>query len=309
MAGNRTKGIRIYNLLVKEVSAINRNLPVNRKLSRKELYSFVSKKIYPSYRGQSISRIRLKPLRDFIFHKIQWVPRKKGCNVLAIDPGTYSDIEYFVVAEFIWRVLPPCIMIKVNADGFGETNIFNTADYNYYASGIAQITNNINQYLNRNPFQRTSPGFRYNGMVQVLPGKSNNGHPDNYYLEMVLEGPTEVVVYEPEKEPKVVKIPRRKKTKYQKKQAKDVKQYVMDRLKEMKQQRSRIKRIRQQIEKDIHKFKERSMFLTADQKKQKLKSIYLKEKKRLTELFNDNVLSKKQYTSLSRRIKKGYGQK
>ncbi len=262
----------VYNRVVKEVATINRNLPENRRLGRSELYEFVSKKIYPKYKGLPKSQLRIEKLRDFIFNKIQWIPRKKGCNVIAIPLDKCQDIPYYEVEDFIRQVLPPCINMQVNGDGFGGTKIFNTRDFSYYASGVADITNAINEHVSRRPNRRgISPGQRYFGEIQLIPNKPNDGDPENYYLEMVLRGED----VEQEEKPRIKPPKRKKRSKRQKFQERSIKEYIRERLSNMKTQKSKIKGIRHRLEVMIYKFNQnlKGVGLTKEAKNTILKAL------------------------------------
>lgn len=244
-----TKGILIYNLLLKEVSKINKLLPEDRKMSLSERRSWISKKLYPKYKDQARSRIRLTPLRDTLYKKIKRLPKKIGCDVLALNPLSFQDIPYFEIESFLSDVLPKCIYVKVNAGDFGETPVFNTRDFNYYSSGVADITNRLNEYCRRHD-KDTSSIPEYSGIIRLRSKKKNDGIPDNYFLEMIL-------IWDERSKPKQqLQIPYKKKTKKQETAESNIKKYVMDRAKTVKNQKSSFRPIRKKID-DKFSFVER----------------------------------------------------
>jgi len=147
-----------------------------------------------------------------------------------------------------------------------------------------------------------SPGQRYFGEIQTLPGKPNNGYPENYYLEMVLRG--EDVYHEVEK--KTVKPPRVKKTKTQRKKERNIRQYVMEKIKLLKQEKSRIKQIRVKAERKIHESKIAAKFIPKENRSSFFQEIYEKEKSKIDKFRDENIINERQYSSILNRLKKGF---
>ncbi len=298
-----TKGILVYNLLLKEISEINRHLPEDRKLSIKERRELVSKKIYPKYRGKAKSSIRLTPLRDQLYRQIRKLPRKEGCDLLAIPPNVYQDIPYYEVESFIENILPNCIYIKVNAGEFGETSIFNTREFNYYTTGISDITNRINEYCRKHNIGTSRDVPVYNGYIMLRPGKKNDGIPDNYYLEMILQGVGRKQKVEE------VEVPLRQKTKRQTSKEANVKQYVLERLKNLKNEKSAFKRIKRSIYNEIKLVKElmKQKFISKNEKNKIKERSYKNQKARIEKYFRQEKISPAKYRTFIRDINKAYG--
>ena len=189
MAGRKkTSGLSVYNLLLKELSQINKTLPEHRKLGLKERRELISKKIYPQYKGIPRSRVRLWPLRELLYRKLKRMPRRQGCDVFALSPEEYTAISYYALDDQITNIFPTCIYIKVNANGFGVTKIINTRDYNYATSGLQEITRLLNEEMQKLPPGRRNSSVApiYTGVIQPKPGKEKSQSPDDYYLEMIL---------------------------------------------------------------------------------------------------------------------------
>jgi hypothetical protein len=315
----QTSGIRMYNLLMKEVSAINRVLPEDRRLSVQDRYKLISEKLYPKYKGQAVSKVRKLELRDKVYKIVKRLPKRTGCNVLAIPEEAYQEIPYFEIDDFLSGsddpdqqfkgVLPKCVFVMINAgEQFGKTTIFNTRDYDYHRSGVNEITNNINNYVRQLP-ERQRRGLypMYSGVIQVRPTKKNDGNSDSYYIEMILE-----IRGKSAEEKDHVKVPKTKKTKKQLKGEKSIRKYVEEQLRNLKQEKSKIKRLRKSVYTNMYKaeqfFKESKKFYGKEAANKYLKEKYKSETARITKHYNQNIISKHQYESLIKQIKKGYKQ-
>ena len=189
MAGKRkTSGLVVYNLLLKEVSRINKGLKENRKLSLPERRALISKKIYPEYKGLRKDQVRFWPLRELIYRKLKNVRARQGCDVRAIPKEEYTGVPYFALDDQIRNIYPKCVYLRAYAGKYGITNIFSTREYDYERSGIAEITRALNEEMQRSPKRRDSTiAPVYNGGVQLRPKKKNDGAPSSYYLELILE--------------------------------------------------------------------------------------------------------------------------
>jgi hypothetical protein len=298
----KTKGILIYNLLLKEISQINKHLPEDRKLSIKERRELISNKIYPKYKDQARSRIRLTPLRDKLLNTVRRIPKKEGCDVLAIPLDVYTDVPYYDIESLIENILPKCIYIKVDAGEFGQTSIFNTRDFSYYNTGLSDITNRINESVRNGETDRY---IVYNGSINLRPGKKNDGNPINYFLEMILESSKKRKV----KNPVLLIIPTvKKKTKKQARSEANVKQYVRQQEKKLKQQKSVFKRIRKEVLtaiRDIEQIR-KSKFLKREAKAENTEQIYKGIIQRVKKHRTDGKLSESKYNSITKQIKAAY---
>lgn len=308
MAFNKkTSGLKLYNLLLKEVSAANRLLPEDRKLSLSERRQLISQKLYPTYKGTPAYKVKKKELREIISKKIKRSKKKAGCDVLAIDPEIYNEgVQYFDIESFLSRTLPNCIYVKVNAGNqFGKTNVFNTRDFDYYKTGVSAITNNINQWIRQQPVKHrnTDKVPMYFGEIQLRPGHKNDGKSDSYYLEMILEVRGKQAV---EVEP--LDIPKRKKTKKQQQIIKKTNEKIKDRIKEMQPEKSKIKRIAQRIEKTIYETEliRKKRLLDKKTRDKFVSDTFKSEKAKLDKFFKQNIITQSQYERLIKRITKAY---
>lgn len=304
MAAKKNKHLFLYNLLVSEVSRLNKTLPANKRLSQSELYVFISDKIYGQFKGQNPNRLKggKTGLRAFISKQLKKLSPKRYCDLLAINPADYIGIEYFAMNDFLFRVLPPCVYVKVLAGEFGETEIFNTGIKDYYTSGVADITNNINN-AQRGGKLKSSLIPLYLGEIQLREGGVNNGEPGNYYLLMMLKG--QGIRFD---KPDPLKLPERKKTKKNEQRELATRKKIDENLKLLKSEKSVVKRAMQSVEKEIKIYKAvlKEKMIPKDVKI-KLKNDKLKsELKRVQKLFDDGTISKRQLSDLQRRINQTY---
>lgn len=312
MAGRRkTTGILVYNLLIREVSRINKLLPEDRKLSIKERRQLVSEKIYPKYKKTSKSKIRLIPLRKKLYRTIQRLPRKPTCDVLDVPEGNLDQVLWHAMDENI-RKLPKCIWIKINAADFGQTKIFNTRDYEYTASGLQDISNKINEWVRKQTKGKRNQVYPYyDGIIQVRPKMKNDGKPESYYIEYVIKGTDfEVEITE------IADLPKRKKK--TKKQQKDinVRKYIEEQTKKLTAEKSKVKALRRSVLKKLKEFEAHIKYLKRRQgRKKDQKAIrkefnieYKLEKARVEKNLTKKIITKYQYESLIKILKTGYQQ-
>lgn len=242
-------GILLYNLLMKEVTAINRNLPETRKLSVAERREFISQKVYPAYKKFPLSGIRIKELRKDLIYKVQRLPRKKTCNVLLIPPDSYTSKEYFMADGFMRETLQ-CINLRFSAGEFGSTKIFNTRDHDYHSAGVKEITDKLNKWADEN--RRPSDDLPvYAGKVQLMPGKQDDGKEGSYFLDMIL-----YIDNMPQSEYEVLKIKKkRKKSRREEILENNVSKYMKEQISQLIVEKTKIKRIRKKIVVAVNIFK------------------------------------------------------
>lgn len=242
----KSSALLVYTLLLKEVSAQNKLLSEEKKLSLKERRAFIKAKLWPKYKDIPIYKVRLWPLREIIARKLKRVPKKIGCDVTLIDPSQYIEIDYYELDDRLRLVIPQCIYAKVCAGEFGTTKIFNTRDYNYETSGVGMITRNINDWVDTFPVKRKKSALIvYNGVVLLRPKKTNDGTPENYYLELDLYINDKAQVPVPTR----VDIPKGKRRKKSKSQftKQKMREYINSRLKKMRADKSVFKKLRKMM--------------------------------------------------------------
>lgn len=293
--------LKLYNLLLKEVSAINRQQPENKKLSLKEVRQYISAKLYPKYKEVPLKRITKTDLRKKISNKLRSVKKKVVCNVLNIDPESYTEgVQYFDIDSFL-QDLPKCIYVRVNAGSqFGKTQIFNTRDFNYHLTGLNEITNNINQWVRQQPTKKrnTDKVPMYVGEIQLRPHHTNDGNGDNYYLEMILLVNNVEAV-----QPQALKIPERKVSKKEAKKVLIVKQ-SKKRASELEPEKSQMKILNKKIEKLIgsYEIQKKNTVLKKKTKAILAEQFYNDAKDTIDATLKKKKISQSQYERLLKRI-------
>lgn len=235
-----------YNRILKQFTAINNSLPEEAKISYKKRRQLTKSHLIPKFDKTPDYKLRVKDIKDAILYEYDQLPLKpdEACNLNFIDPSNYKrPVNFYEIDEFLEKVMPDCIYAKVSAGKFGETNIFNTRDYNYARSGIQYITEAIRKQYNK------SGQAYYQGYQKLRPGKKNNGQSDSYYLDMVLfinndaQGDTKTTKY---------KLP---KTRQVSSAKRNVENMMEEKFKMLKREKSNVKRAKKMIKKDLDKRK------------------------------------------------------
>jgi len=240
---NINKGVQLYNKILKEFTKVNDKLPEDRKLSLAERRRYIKERIYPQYRGISASRVGVKAINVSIFQVLDTILPKEGCDVNYISPSIYSNVNWFELDDFINEVLPKCIFIKLDAGQYGQTKIFNTLNYNYTKSGVKNIVDNIREFVNGNSGLDVS----FTGQNKLRKGKTNDGTPENYYIDFVL-----VINSEPLRdiEPVIFNLPRE-----ERKKVTSVKNAILTRVKDLNLKKKRRKNARKTAIKNIDRLR------------------------------------------------------
>jgi len=171
-----------YNRLFKEFTKINSKLPEDRKLSIKERRKFVREELLPQYKDVPSYKLRVKQIKSSILKIYEKIPPKEICDLNYIDPSEFAYVEWFNLDETISQLVPDCIYVKVSAGDYGETNIFNTRNYQYGKNGVRAIVEEVRGISSEEP----SGSFIFSGYQKLRPRKRNDGTPENYYLDFIL---------------------------------------------------------------------------------------------------------------------------
>jgi len=234
-----------YNKLLKEFTKINNKLPEERKLSIKERRRIIRENLLPEYEGIPQYKIRVKGIKNAILREYDKVPPREICDINYLDPSDFAFVEWYSLDETISELVPDCVYVKVTAGSYGETNIFNTRNYEYGRRGVREIVEEI-----RPDADNSSGRFVFAGYRKLRPKKRNDGSPENYYLDFVLFeidsrgnekplGVAETVDYEPPKTRENRKI----KTK--------VKNVIEKKIKQLKAKKDSRRRAKSTLEKNI----------------------------------------------------------
>ena len=174
------KGIRLYNYLLKELGNQNDRDPNQQKLSIAAKRKIVSQQLYPKFKAQE--KVLVSEIKRDLRGIIKALPPKEVCNPLLLPEQYLAAVEYYEIDKHISNFLPDCLDVRVNAGFIGKTRIFNTSNYNYYSNGVADLIDDIRDYLEGND---SGVAYFY-GIVKLKPRKKNNGDPINYFVDYVL---------------------------------------------------------------------------------------------------------------------------
>jgi len=235
----KTRGVTLYNKILKEFTKINNSLPEERKLSLSDRRKYIKEKIYLQFKGNAPTRVSVKDIRKEVIGVLDTIVPKEGCDVNFISPSIVANVGWFELDDFIRDVLPACIYISIDAGDFGKTKIFNTLNYNYTKNGVKKIVDNIRDFVNND----SGVDVTFTGEKRLRKGKTNDGTPENYYIEFIL-----VVNSEPIKDinPVLFNVPKSKK-----KEVTSVKNAILSRVKELSNKKKRRKRARRTAIKNI----------------------------------------------------------
>jgi hypothetical protein len=174
------KGIRLYNYLLKELGNQNDRDPNQQKLSIAAKRKIVSQQLYPKFKTQE--KVLVSEIKRDLRTIVKALPPKEVCNPLLLPEQYLAAVEYYEIDKHISNFLPDCLDVRVNAGFIGKTRIFNTSNYNYYSNGVADLIDDIRDYLEGND---SGVAYFY-GIVKLKPRKKNNGDPINYFVDYVL---------------------------------------------------------------------------------------------------------------------------
>lgn len=295
-----------YNRILKEFTKLNNKLPEENKLSLKLRREIIKKVIMPKYKGLPLYKIRIKPLRNLIIKEIEKVPPKEICDLNYIDPSEFAFVEWYALDETISELVPDCVFVKVTAGDYGETNIFNTRNYEYGRNGVRNIVEEI-----RPDADNSSGRFVFSGYKKLRPRKKNDGTPENYYLDFVLflidkkgnekpQGNTESVKFD---------VPKTRDTRSKKTQVKNI---IEDRIKKLKTKKDSKRRAKKTLEKNIKEFTVVAKRLSKA-KKPNINTVnafnkrFIKAAELLEKYYAQGKLTKLQYEKNLEKITKEFG--
>lgn len=151
------------------------NKKAGKKFSGVELNSLTKSFLFEHY-GKSFDK---GDLDDFVKKE---VPNFYD-NIFDVTFNDLSPIVYFLIDDRISNYMPKNVTILVDAGELGISE-FNSADYNYYESGVKDIVENI-----RDAAGNDSTTLQFEGSIEKrkrTPKDSKN--PDDYYIKWTLEG-------------------------------------------------------------------------------------------------------------------------
>lgn len=270
------KGVAVYNRILREFTKINNQLPEDRKLSLEQRRNLISQQIFPQYVGVPEYKIKVRALRNQIFTIIEPIPPKEICDINLIDPAALPIIDVFGIDEYLQTVIPDCIYVRVNADEFGKTKIFNTREYNYTRSGVRQIVEDIRSAMEDGMLPST---VDFAGYKKLRPKRKNDGTPENYFLDFILN-----VGGEPIADSTVVQFQPPRTQEVRKKQTK-IRNVLLDRLKKLASKKRRKKRSTKTHRTNVSKLKKIKSRISRASRTKTIKNLNIK----LLELYNKTM--------------------
>ena len=295
-----------YNRILKEFTKLNNKLPEENKLSLKLRREIIKKTIMPQFKGVPQYKIRVKSLRNIIIKEIEKVPPKEICDLNYIDPSEFAFVEWYALDETISELVPDCVYVKVTAGEYGETNLFNTRNYEYGRNGVRSIVEEI-----RPDADNSSGKFVFSGYRKLRPRKRNDGTPENYYLDFVLFLIDKKGNQEPQGETESVKydLPKSRETRSKKTQVKNI---IENRIKRLKTKKDSKRRAKKTLEKNIKEFSVVAKKL-AKAKKPNVNTVnsfnkrFIKAAELLEKYYAQGKLTKLQYEKNLEKITKEFG--
>jgi hypothetical protein len=180
------KGAKLYNFLLKTLGEDVKLNPKKQQLGITSRRRLVKEVLYPKFKD---GKITITEIRKSIKSIIRGLPPAEICNPLFLKEVSLAAEDYYEIDNHIRTVLPDCVDVIVNAGQFGKTQMFNTANYSYYASGVRKIIENIREAL-----ENDSGVAQFYGVVKLKKKRPNDGKAENYYIEYLLyfNGETEL---------------------------------------------------------------------------------------------------------------------
>ena len=180
------KGAKLYNFLLKSLGEEVKNNPKKQQLGITSRRRLVKEVLFQKFKG---GKITITEIRKSIKNIIRGLPPAEICNPLFLKEVSLAAEDYYEIDNHIRTVLPDCVDVVVNAGQFGKTQMFNTANYSYYSTGVRKIIENIREALDNN-----SGVAQFYGVVKLKKKRPNDGKAENYYIEYLLyfNGETEL---------------------------------------------------------------------------------------------------------------------
>jgi hypothetical protein len=299
LLNNKTKGATVYNKILKEFTKINNKLPLERKVSLADRRKYIKEKIYPQFKGMPVSRVGVRAIRSNVEKVLDTIVPQEGCNINYISPSVTANTNWYDLDDFIRDVLPKCIFIRIDAGTYGQTKIFNTLNYDYTRTGVKAIVDNIREYVNN----QSSVDVSFTGIKKLRRGKTNDGTPENYYIDFVLvvnSVPIDSLT------PIIYDVPRE-----ERRAVTSVKNAILARVKDLSNKKKRKKNARKTAIKNINKLKtinkkqKRSIKPETKQKfSQEKEKLYKSMQKQLNSSFNKGLFTQDQYEKFSAELLK-----
>lgn len=286
------------------------------EITNQELTLFIKEKVYPDFKGLNSREVKVKDIREFVGEQIEGKEESNfynplllsiielsglgEANLLGIDWWSAND---YVQEELTAATTPFNLRFEFNGGiGFGSTGIIELLGFDYVASGLQGIIENIREDVD------DKSGPVWNARVLVRKGFKDDGKADSYFLQFYLTiDEVEVPVTETIEEvtfeiqvPQLTLAERRKKRAEFIKKKKDIgrQRKQLEREKKMRT-RPRPAKKEEAKEKEKPKKEAPKEVTENDLKRQdNIDKLFERQEKRLAEVkqdFKDKIFTKKEY--------------
>ena len=292
-----------YNKILKQFTKINSKLPEERKLSIQERRRIIKEKILPKFRGKSVYQVRITDVKTRILREVQRVPPREICNLNYLDLAEFQYVEWFALDETISELVPDCVYVKVSAGEWGDTNIFNTRNYQYGRNGVRRVVEAI-----RPDAENESGRYVFTAVRKLRPRKVNDGSAENYYLDFILNLVSRSGSADPQGDMDQVtfNLPRTRDTR--KKKAK-ISNIIEQRIRSLKAKRDSKKRAKRTLDRNIGDYlkAEKGLKKLKRPNQDKAKSVnkkYSHALKQLEKYYKEGKLTTYQYDQRKAKLKR-----
>lgn len=285
------------------------------ELSNEELTNFIKEKIYPDFKGLNPRDVKVKDIREFVGQQLEGQEVSNFYNPLllpiieisGLGEANLLGIDWWLANDYIQEELtaatnPFNLRFEFNAGlEFGSTGIVELLSFDYVASGLQSIIENIREAVD------DKSGPVWNARVLVRKGFQDDGKADSYFLQFYLTiDDVEVPVTETIEEvtfeiqvPELTLAERRQKRAEFVKKKKDIakQRKKLQREKEMRGRKRPTKK--EEKPKEKPKKEEPKAVTEKDLKRQEnIDKLFERQEKLLAEAkqdLKDEILTKKQY--------------
>lgn len=186
----RARATKLYAKLVRSTTKYSKKNGLEWDVD--EVRKFVSKNVYPKFKGLSKSKVLVRDINAQIENVLNaptpvvpQEPKGNYFNPLLVPPSSTSgilwfDIDDYLSVDLLGEVTPLDLRVEVNGGEYGNTDIFDLSSYEYFSVGIHDIIENIRAVLDND----SEP--EWVGVPVVRQGFSDDGDADSYFLRFTL---------------------------------------------------------------------------------------------------------------------------
>ena len=286
------------------------------EITNEELTDFIRDKIYPDFKGLNPRDVKVKDIREFVGQQIEGKEESNFYNPLLLSiidvsglgEANLLGIDWWLANDYVQEELTAATTpfnLRFEFNGgfeFGSTGIVELIGFDYVASGLQGIIENIREAVD------DKSGPVWNARVLVRKGFKDDGKADSYFLQFYLTiDEVEIPVTETVEEvtfeikvPELTLAERRKKRAEFVKKKKDI-QKQRKQLEREKKMRGRARPSKKEEAKEKEKpKKEAPKEVTANDLKRQdnIEKLFERQDKRLAEAkqdLKDKKLTKKEY--------------